>query len=298
MSINRNIVLDSQLLNSLQLCGYRTDLYFNKNYRPNFKAEALEKGDLIHLIFKVFYILQVRRPDIPYFTAVEMAIKLGREHAVLNLGLDLDTSEESIYQATEYFKHYEGEYWTPKYVEKPFAKIIYESEEDNLRIIYEGIVDLVVNTKVGEAIVDHKSASRNSDSTYLGLSNQFKGYAYSLETLNVVINKVGFQKTLKPAERFKRIPITYEQATLDEWARETIWWGQQLLFYIESNTWPMNHTSCDKYSGCIFNKACIHEPGDSRDWILQQEYIIGKKWSPQDRDAELDAKIDELIKAA
>jgi len=296
--ITRNIVMDSQLINSLQLCGYRTDLYFNKNFRPNFKAEALEKGDLLHLIFKVFYTLQTKRPDIPYFTAVDLAVKWGREHAVMNLNIDIDTSEETIYQCTEYFKHFQGEYWTPRHIERPFAKILYESEEENLRIIYEGIIDLMVDTKVGEAVVDHKSASRNSDSTYVGLSNQFKGYAYCMETTNVIINKVGFQKSLKPAERFKRIPISYEQATLDEWARETIWWGQQLLFYIESNTWPMNHTSCDKYSGCIFNKACIHEPGDSRNWILQTEYIIGEKWSPQSRDEEFDKKLAELIVAA
>jgi PD-(D/E)XK nuclease superfamily len=296
--INRNIVMDSQLLNSLQLCGYRTDLYFNKNYRPNFKAEALEKGDLLHLIFKVFYTLQIKRPDIDYLTAVELAVKWGREHAIMNLALDVDTAEETVFQCVEYFKHFQGEYWTPTHVERPFAKIIYENENENLRIIYEGIIDLMVNTKVGEAIVDHKSASRNADSTYLGLSNQFKGYAYCMETTDVIINKVGFQKTLKPAERFKRIPISYEQATLDEWCQETIWWGQQLLFYIENNTWPMNHTSCDKYSGCIFNKACIHEPGESRNWMLQTEYIIGKKWSPQERDEEFDKKLNGLISGA
>lgn len=296
--ITRNVVLDSQLLNSVQLCGYRTDLYFNKHIRPNYKADALENGDLLHLIFKVFYTLQLHRPDVPYERAVDIAVRMGREHAVINLDRDVEDSEETVFQATEYFKFYEGEFWTPLYVEKPFAKIIHESEEDNLRVIYEGIIDLGVSTKVGEAIVDHKSGKRNQDSTYIGLSNQFKGYAYALDTPDVIINKVGFQKTLKPQDRFKRIPISYDDATLEEWRKNTVWWAEQLVFFIETETWPMNHTSCDKYSGCVFNKICNQEPGDSRDWIIQTEYEIGKKWNPQERDKEFDEKLNEMIKVA
>lgn len=297
MPITRTVALDSQLLNSIQLCGYRTDLYFNENLRPNFKAEALESGDLLHVIFKVFYTLQLKRPDIPYTRAIDLAVRIGREHAT-TLNQDLEDSEEVIFHCIEYFKHYEGEFWTPLYVEKPFATIIYESEDDNLRVIYEGIIDLGVDTKAGEAIVDHKSSRRNTDSTYLGLSNQFKGYAYVLDTPNVIINKVGFQKSLKPADRFKRIPISYDKETLSEWRDQTIWWAQQLAFYIENQTWPMNHTSCDKYSGCIFNKICINEPGASREWIKKVEYVVGKKWSPQDRDKEFDERLALLLKEA
>lgn len=298
LNITRTIVMDSQLLNSIQLCGYRTDLYFNKNLRPNYKAEALENGDLLHLVFKIFYTLRLSRPDLPYGRCVDLAVRLGREHAVLKLAQDVENSEETIFHCVEYFKHYEGEFWRPLYVEKPFAKIIYESEEDNLRVIYEGIIDLGVDTMAGEAIVDHKSSRRNSDSTYLGLSNQFKGYSYTLECPNIIINKVGFQKTVKPADRFIRIPISYDDSTLQEWANQTIWWAQQLAFYIETNTWPMNFTSCDKYSGCIFNKLCINEPGASREWLMNTEYIIGQKWNPQERDKELDEKITELLKVA
>jgi len=296
--IDRNVVLDSQLLNSLQTCGYKTDLYHNKNLRPNFKAEALESGDLLHLIFKVFYTLRIKRPDLDYYRCVDIAVRLGREHAVLNLQQDVEDSEEVIFHATEYFKFFDGELWTPLHVEKPFARIIYESDDENLRVIYEGIVDLVVQSSHGEAIVDHKSSRRNQDSTYIGLSNQFKGYAYCLDVSDVVINKVGFQKTLKPADRFRRVPISYDASVLEEWRSNTIWWAQQLVFYIETETWPQNFTSCDKYSGCIFNKLCINEPGDSREWLMQNEYIVGKKWSPQDRDTEFDEKLNEIIKAA
>ncbi len=264
------------------------------------KAEALESGDLMHLILKVFYTLRIHRPDLPYSRCIDLAVRLGREHAAINLHQELDTSEEVVFHTVEYLKHYEGEKWTPLYVEKPFTTVLYENEEDNLRVVYEGIVDLIVdtNTSSGEAVVDHKSSRRNQDSTYIGLSNQFKGYSFCLEIDTMIINKIGFQKTLNPSQRFTRIPISYDKSTLEEWKNETIWWAQQLAFYLETNTWPMNHTSCDKYSGCVFNKGCIHEPGESREWIWQTEYEVGKAWSPQERDKAFDEKMQELLKVA
>lgn len=296
--ITRNVIMDSQLLNSIQLCAYRTDLNFNKNLRPNFKAEALELGDLLHVIFKVFYTLRLKRPDLSYERCIDLSIRIGREHAATNLSQDVEDCEEVVYHAVEYFKFYQGEFWRPLYVEKPFATIIYESEEENLKIIYEGIVDLGVDTLSGEAVVDHKSSRRNQDTTYIGLSNQFKGYAYSLGVNTVIVNKVGFQKTLKPQDRFKRIPISYDQSILDEWAANTIWWAQHLVYCIETDTWAQNLTSCDKYSGCIYNKLCANEPGPSREWLMSTEYIVGKKWNPQDRDKEFDEKLEALLKEA
>lgn len=296
--ITRNVVIDSQLLNSIQSCAFKTDLHFNKNLRPTFKAGYFETGDLLHVIFKVFYTLRMKRPDLSYGRCIDLAIRVGREHAATNLATDVEDCEEVVFHCSEYFKHYEGEFWRPLYVEKPFATTIYESEEDNLRVIYEGIVDLGVDSMAGEAVVDHKSASRNADSTYIGLSNQFRGYAYCLKVNNVIVNKVGFQKTLKPKDRFVRIPISYDQTVLDEWASNTIWWAQQLVFHIEQDTWPQNFTSCDKYAGCIYRKLCHNEPGPSREWLMSTEYVVGEKWNPQNRDEAFDKKLDELLISA
>lgn len=44
----RTVAVDSQILNTLCACPRKADLEFLKNWRPTEKAEALEKGDLMH----------------------------------------------------------------------------------------------------------------------------------------------------------------------------------------------------------------------------------------------------------
>jgi hypothetical protein len=293
----RNLVMDSQVLNGIQKCAYFYNLSFNEHWTPGYKAEALESGDLLHTIMKVHYLLKIHRPDLNYARNCEISIAFGRQHAI-SLNQELETSEEVIHHTSEYLKFREGDFWIPKQVERPFAKVLYESEEDDLRIVYEGVVDLVADTQAGETVVDHKSSRRNTDPTSLPLSNQFKGYAWALGINNVVINKIGFQKTLPPKDKFVRHPISYSQEILDEWVANSVFWGKMLAFYLETETFPQNFTSCDKYSGCIFCKACLTEKGDAREWILDQEFHKGEAWNPHTRDKEQDEKIKHLLETA
>src|SRR5204862_6305778 len=69
-------------------------------------------------------------------------------------------------------------------------------------------------------IVDHKSSSRRG--TPSGLDNQFLGYCWALDVNNLVINKIGFQKTLKNEDKFERHVKSYSKELLDEWRVNSI----------------------------------------------------------------------------
>ena len=56
------IVADSQILNTVMLCGRKANLEFKLNLRPHKKAEALEKGDLMHWMLHPYYYGRITNP--------------------------------------------------------------------------------------------------------------------------------------------------------------------------------------------------------------------------------------------
>jgi hypothetical protein len=109
------------------------------------------------------------------------------------------------------------------------------------------------------------------------LSNQFIGYCYALETDRIIVNKIGFQKSLPPKDRFQRYILNIDKARIAEWRENTLYWIQQYLSWRDDDYWPMNLTSCDKYSGCIFKRICETDP-ESRDWKIQKDFTTVPRW--------------------
>lgn len=304
-----NIVIDSQMLNALSSCAYRFNLSFIQRIMQRAegqdpaKVALLESGDLVHAIFKVFYTFRIQRPDLPYSRCIDLSCNFGRAYAI-KLNQTLDESEDILFHAVEYFKFYEGELWIPLHVEKPFAVKLYESEEDNLRVIYDGIVDLIVDTPQGILGVDHKKAGRMLDGGSLQLANQFKGYAYALNMRHFVVNEVGVQKTKKPKDRFIRHTLLYSDDIIEEWRKNAIYRAQELAFFLKNNTWPQNYTGCKmtpdgQYSiPCNYQEICKTDPGTSREFVKAEFFTEKPVWSPQTRDTEIDEIIAELMRTA
>jgi len=304
-----NIVVDSQMLNALSSCAYRMNLSFIQRLGPKAemqdpsKVALLESGDLLHAIFKVFYTLRIERPDLSYSRCIDLSCNFGRTYAI-KLNQTLDESEDILFHAVEYFKFYEGEIWVPMHVEKPFAVKLYESEEDNLRIIYDGIVDLIVDTPGGLLGVDHKKSGRKLDGAGLALANQFKGYAWALNMRHFVVNEVGVQKTKKPADRFLRHTLLYTDEIIEEWRKNVIYRAQELAFFLKNNTWPQNFTACKmtpdgQYQiACNYAEICKTDPGKPRDFVKAEFFAEKPEWSPQTRDVEIDAIMAELVQSA
>jgi len=288
--MKKTISLDSQVLNSIQSCAQKTDYNFVQHIQPLKKADALEKGSLMHTMLEVYYSLigNCIDPKSEIFNKInevgftarpekrneakDFALQVGQWYAS-TLDLPLEVCNEVIFQFDEYCKYYANDTWKPLAVERVGSKILYDS--DDLRVIYNFKIDLVAQRANTIAPFDHKTSTRRE--TPSPLSNQFAGYAFGVNAMNVVVNKIGFQKTLKPADRFQRFFLTYSKAQLEEWQSNTIYWAHQLAAKLETNYWEKNLTSCDKYSGCAYAPICEASPA-LRERVIENQYHIGEKW--------------------
>lgn len=286
------IVIDASQLNTLQSCDEQLRLQYILNLRPLQKAEALEKGDLVHTILEAYYrALRLRRLKMHGFeqyTRAQIVDKSCQVGAVLapSLQLDMATAFNVISNVRDYFNFYSSDGWEPLFIEMGFSKIIFEDED--FIFVYEGKVDLVTEVAGGnqpDCIVDHKSASRSK--TPHPLNNQFLGYCWALEKRNVVKNEIGFQSSYGPKDRFKRFLMSYNEAIIEEWRENTIGWIQRFILSHHTGKYLRNFTSCDKWSGCQFSELCYCAP-DARQWKMDTRYVKGEKWSPVHRAVDQD----------
>lgn len=279
------IVVDSQRLNTYQACAKKYDHTFNKQLAPLVKAEALEEGDLMHRMLESFYKLKYHRTrwavnGHSYEDIVAICVGIGEWHAT-KLDVPVEECKEVIYQFEEYCKFYEGEPHQTLAVEQVGSKILYE--DDNLIILYEAKIDWVCSVgNIPVLPVDHKTSARRSETRTL--SNQFMSYCWMLGVQNIMINKIGFQKTLKPSERFQRPIISYDKSRIENWRQNTVKWIFDLRESYQKDEWKLNLTSCDKYSGCIYIPICEQPTEELRRWkatalfkIEEEVWDVGAK---------------------
>lgn len=268
----RIIAIDSQMLEGIQTCSRYYNYTFVRHVTSQHSKETLERGTLVHTILAEYY---RNGKDIDAAITASWGEPLGltgEETEIVHLNL------------RDYAKHYAGDRWEAievngkPMVEQVATKILFEDE--NFIFLYQGVIDLGVclsgmSLPEGSVIVDHKSAIRKWMVT--DLSNQFLGYCWMTGNQRLIKNEIGFQKTLKPAERFIRHLLTYEQSRIEEWVSNSIGWIKQLIFHLESNQWPMNLSSCTKYGGCTFLGVCTSTP-DFREYKLERDFKIREPW--------------------
>jgi RecB family exonuclease len=290
------IKVDSQILNSMDLCPERWRMEFRENWKPQQKAIALERGILMHKMLDHFYKQRMagrtRPADMPML--VEECLMVGRMVATASTHIDVKEFNEDIRVFKEYFLRWQYDGWEIHAVETPFSKPLYDSAK--LLILYEGIIDLIVtDPKLGKVVVDTKTESR--ESTPFVLSNQFEGYQWATG-LPLIINKIGYQQNAKMevAEggkervdmRFRRILHEVDKEAIQEWREdaikqiiESIGWEQDIL---AGKRLRKNRTSCDKWGGCIYQKVC-KEPSEVREHKLITKFFRDKPWDVFERDA-------------
>jgi hypothetical protein len=115
----------------------------------------------------------------------------------------------------------------------------------------------------------------------VSLNNQFIGQALIMKTRGVFVNKVGFQKTLKPQEKFTREIVPYSSESLLEWQGEILpYYANLLLMYTETGYFPPNFSNCDgKFGNCIFMDVCKSNPS-MREEELKINFKVGPEWNP------------------
>jgi hypothetical protein len=277
MTQQKIIVADSQILNTVQLCGRKYKYSFVDSLDPVLKPHYFEKGDLLHKLLQCYYNLKKYKlrwslnknhsKGIEYFThadIVDICVFIGEFYSH-KMSLDLEDVAEVIKTFRSYCTFRSDDNWDRILaVEQSGVFILFENHE--YKILYQVKIDLVMElTNIPIMPVDHKSISRNTSdcigpdgSTFnqQQLSNQFIGYCTALGTNNIIKNDIGFQKTLQPKEKFKRHLLSYTNDNIEEWKAESAWWLIRAANESLLGLYPRNLTSCDKYGGCIFRYAC------------------------------------------
>ena len=275
-------VVDSQKLNSLQMCMRHYKYSFGESLEALSTPIQFDRGTLLHHGLEFYYkALQIRDKWPPNFTladVVQQAIESMRL-AALRMQIDISEVETVIQVFTEYCDFYKMDGWDNiLFVENVGSKILFEN--DSLIIMYETKLDLGISLRNMSIVpVDHKSFSRKTQSS--DMNNQFKGYCWALGANNIIVNKIGFysdNSKKKVEERFYREMLSYTNERLKEWEQNAIFWVRQGLAYIENNLYPMNETSCDKYSGCSYRSVCQKNPDDRQDQLDMLFKIREQKW--------------------
>ena len=308
-----NIVMDSQILTNLMSCPRLADFIFNRNFQSiNGKSNSLECGSIVHVFQEYFnrsIIKGVGReeakgfgfaaaemyiqgcPGCRDFVSSETVAKPTCGHKAREFPGVVNTPKDSEGYKTgwqwvldtcdQYCIHYRNDHWVPLEVEVVKGIILYE--DDEIRVLWKAKLDLVVDTNQGIYPVDHKTMKANRET--ISMNNQFIGQCLIMNTRNVFINKIGFQTTLKPVDRFIRSPVSYSASRLFEWQSETLpYYAKLLLMYAETGHYPPNFTHCDgKYGKCPFLPVCTSDPG-MREEEIKRLFIVGPSWNPSNED--------------
>jgi hypothetical protein len=274
------VSIDSQRLEAIQFCPCFFHYKFDLNLVPINTPDYLERGGLIHAMLAEYYILKKYRENWSknnknHQDVVQACINVGR-YKGMRMQLDIAEVEETIEVFRQYTDLWENDSWYDIHsVEAVGAKILFEDKD--LTILYEVKIDLVLRLQDRLVPVDHKHSKARRDPNQL--SNQFKGYCWFMGSNNLIVNEIGFQKTVKPPDKFRRHVLSFPQAIIEEWIENTVYWVKFGLRMEDEKCYPRNFSSCDKFAGCDFKHICSAEPGDLREFRLRRDFHE-REWSP------------------
>lgn len=266
------VCFDATELDNFEMCTFRWHAFHHRHLRPKQTESYFEKGTLIHYLLELYY----KQFMVGLVTKdyIEWIVEQGRIKS-LEFDLSLEEVSEHFYQFREYARFYAEENITPLYIEEPFMVELYEDED--LKVLLSGQPDLIFKyTGTNNvAVMDHKRMQR--EFPYSPMRNQFLLYATAMKTDTVIVNKIGFQKTKAPKDRFVRTPFIYSQEILDEWKQDAINRAKEMVVYEKVGHFPRNRTSCEKFNGCYLQRYCSTKPR-AREFLIGTEYLVGKEW--------------------
>ncbi len=271
-----NIVLDTSQYDTFRLCEQRFNYRYNLNKTLPIKAKALDRGTLVHVACETYY--ESLKSGAKYEYAVNSALMKVKEAGVVSSDLEPEEIERITNVMEEYF-----DFWRVSdqnieivAVEQPFLYLLHE--DDNIRIHMAGKIDLIYNdNKYTNMPLDHKSFDWSYEVGRMG--NQFKNYCTATKSNFLIVDKIGFQKTLKPQDKYLRVPISMDRMILEAWKDNVV---RVMYHYIDcaaDNVWPLNETSCDKFNRkCEYYEVCDSSGQEAKDFKLMNNYITIEPW--------------------
>jgi PD-(D/E)XK nuclease superfamily protein len=283
-----NIIMDMSMFDLFELCAARYDYRHNHNKSVPIsqKSKALDGGGLLHEGFEVYYKL-LKEGKTHFNDRIHAAVKRIQ---LVSSDPEVSNSEpeevneiiSGLEQSCEFFR-YEDEHLIIHEVEQAFAYVLFEDEF--IRIIITGKIDLLVDkpaigrdTGYTNLPIDHKSNRRDFETPRL--SNQFMNYASAVGSNYLIVNKVGLQTSLKPEEKFKRIPLSYDPVILNDWKQNvTKVIMHHYLTCIAQGYWPTNFTSCFKFNRkCEYYEVCDSSGQEARLFKLESDFVTVSPW--------------------
>lgn len=295
-----NISLDATILSTLESCPTLANYKFNQHLvTKEGKSNAIECGLIAHIIKEYSnkaLIDGISRANsiLAGFTAGEIFINSCPDcknpdfdckvHKNEWTGLE-NTPEISdkkfigwqyvLDTMNQYFDFYKNDSFTVLGAEEVRGKVIYESSD--LRVLWKAKFDEIIDTPSGIMSRDTKTMSQRRPSN--SMSNQFIGQCVILGSRQVMVDKIGWQTSLKPEEKFIRTIIPYSVNRMLEWSTIKVpYYARMLAAYSEAGTWPMNWTHCEnKFGACDFRKVCECD-SNTREEMLNVYFKVGRKW--------------------
>ncbi len=301
-----NVAMDATVLSSLMSCAQLTDYNFNENWTPKGgKSNSLECGSIVHTFMEYYYDALVKHvakndaidlgvaaaklyiagcpvcKDLPidYIGIPSCGHKLGDFIGIVNTPAKSEKYtigyEHALDTCLQYLAFYRNDSWTPLVSEHTKGEVIFE--DDEVRVLWKAKFDLIIDTNQMIVPVDHKTMKQRRDS--LSLNNQFMGQCILTNSRNMIINKIGFQNSLKPSEKFERAMMSYSKARLEEWKNEIVpYWAKQMIKHSQTGVWPRNFTHCEnKFGFCNFKEVCSSDK-NMRPEVLTLNFIKRRPW--------------------
>lgn len=270
-----NIVWDSTLLDAYIHCPCFFDYRHNHCFTTVVKAKPLDKGGIMHVGFETYY--KSLKDKKSFEASLDEALKAIRV-ALTDSDLDTAEGERCLVVLEENLLRWriEDRNWDYIAVESPFSFLLHEDEL--LRIIMIGKIDLLKsNEHYTNLPQDHKTYER--DFPLSRLANQFTCYAYATDSNFLVVNRVGFQTSIKPEIKHKRQPLSYDPVFKEQWKQNVIKWAYRYYDSCVDNEWPMNQTSCFKFNRlCEYHDICETTGNENKIHKLNTSFKVGEKW--------------------
>lgn len=277
MSKPINVVLDATMLDTYQTCACKFNYRFNLNKTTMIKAKPLDRGGIVHIGFENYY--QGLKDKLSFNSCVVRGIDAMNFAYAKESDLELKEFNKVIevfIENTLRWRVIDENELEILAVETPFTYELFSDEF--IRIIMIGKIDLLVNYQSYTNLpYDHKSYDRDYPLTRK--TNQFCNYAYACNSNYLMVNRVGFQTSIKPEVKHKRSPLSYDPIFLEQWKKNVIIWAYKYLQSASEDEWEMNDTSCMKFNRlCEYLEICESSGIEAKIYKLESQFNTVEKW--------------------
>lgn len=276
------LIADSHQISAYQQCERRYYYYDIRHLRPKSTSKALNLGTIFHEALSKHYRGLAPQETWAWLRNNELLGEISQEQ-----NEKFPNDKPIDYQALlarrylEYCKEYKGRDWQGDVIAVEhtnedgsnttgFSKVIYEDQL--VRFIYEGQIDLIVKPSGVLEWVDHKTQGARYPFDRNEYVHQFLGYSWALGCHNGVINYITWSDKVTP-KTFRRQSVSFGRDLIEEWRTEVIQTFYRMLKDMFSNEWERKRAACDtKYGPCVFQPICTIVNPNGQEWKIKQAY--------------------------